>query len=104
MLHDEVHSSRGNQCAPRAGKVAGASRDESHGQSTPQDSQRALLPEAMHQRRHPPLIAQRATQVPEQAHDSRNCSGNMHMSCTASTLPTAHMLATPFSACLQDHG
>ena len=31
-----------------------------------QDGQRALLPEAVHQRRHPPLVAQRAPQVPAQ--------------------------------------
>ena len=66
--------------APGAGEVAGAASDESHGQSTPQDSQRALLPEAVHQGRHPPLVPQSAAQLPAQATQSLHFDHNQCIS------------------------
>ena len=48
----------------RAGEVAAATGDERDCQRLPEHGQRALLPEAMDQRHHPAVVAQRIAQRP----------------------------------------
>ena len=53
--------------APGACEVAGAARDERDCQGLAQHGQAAALPEAVHQRRHPGIVAHRDPQVPTHA-------------------------------------
>ena len=58
MLHQR------KQCSPGARKMTRAACNERHGERLAQDSQASPLPEAMHQGRHPSVIAQGGPQVP----------------------------------------
>ncbi len=71
-----VDGRNGGEDAPGAGKVARTARDEGDGEGTPQDGQRALLPEAKHQWRRPSVSAERCSKLPGSDTRPLSCSAS----------------------------
>ena len=91
MASAEVHGVSVWCCKPQAGvpgacEVAGAACNERDSQGLPEDRQAAALPEAVHQRRHPGIVAHRAPQVPAHA----RTAVVVFQGCTGITMPPAY--------------